>query len=145
MKLIQTLGLSLCIAGTLVAPSWASTDEQQIIALEQQWLDASSRGDKAFVQALLDEAYVNVNLRGQIRSKADVLAAQPLPAQASQRLSDLNVRLHGDTAVVTGVNTYRANAAASPIEVTFSDVYLKKGGTWRLISAQETLRNPLPQ
>ncbi|MGC4011711.1 MAG: nuclear transport factor 2 family protein [Pseudomonas sp.] len=145
MKLLQTLGLSLCIAGTLVTPSWASNDEQQIISLEQQWLDASIRGDKAFVQTLLDAAYVNVNLRGQIRSKSDVLAAPPVPAQASQHLSNLEVRLHGDTAVVTGVNTYRANAAASPLQVTFSDVYIRRDGTWRLISAQETLRNPLPQ
>lgn len=140
MKMLRSIGLALLVAGGLVSTAWANSDEEQILTLEQQWVDASAKGDSAFIRHLLDDAFVNINVQGVIRDKSTVLSARPLPAGASQTLSGLIVRLHGDMAVVTGTNTVRMDISASPVAVVFTDVYSKHNGQWHAISSQETIR-----
>ncbi|MBD9500307.1 nuclear transport factor 2 family protein [Pseudomonas sp. PDM17] len=141
MKMLRSIGLALLVAGSLATTARASSDEEQILTLEQQWVDASAQGDSAFIRQLLDDGFVNINVQGLVRDKNTVLSARPLPPGASQRLSGLTVRLHGDTAVVTGTNTVRMDLTASPVAVAYTDVYRKRRGQWHAISAQETFRH----
>lgn len=141
MNIFRSIGLALVVTAGINASVWAApSDEQQVLMLEQQWLEAVTRGDRGFVDKLLDEAFVDTTVSGKVRDKTTVLNAQPLQVGATQSLSDIDVRLHANVAVVTGINTYRADQAAAPMEVAFTDIYIKKQGHWKLISAQGTLR-----
>ncbi|GAA5066766.1 nuclear transport factor 2 family protein [Lysobacter panacisoli] len=129
------------LALVLASLSAHADDAATIKALEQQWIDAVGRGDRVFVDKLLHPAYVNTTMRGQVRDKATTVAAPPLPKGATQTLRNVQVRMHGNVAVVTGINDYRA-PGAQPLSVAYTDVYLKEGNAWRVISTQESVRSP---
>ncbi|WP_447746513.1 nuclear transport factor 2 family protein [Pseudomonas nicosulfuronedens] len=142
MNILRSIGIALVVATSISTSAWAAApnDEQTILQLEQQWIDASTQSNHAFINKLLDENYVNITTRGAIRNKQAVLDARPMPAGSTQTLSEMQVRIHTNVAVVTGINTFRLNMVATPVEVAFSDIFQKQNGSWKLISAHESLR-----
>jgi len=57
-------------------------------------------------------------------------------------LSDMNARVEGNTAVVTGINHVKGRddkGVAFDRRVRFTDVFLKKDGRWQVIATQGTL------
>src|SRR5579871_157825 len=86
-------------AATSHAPATQS-DEDLLKDLEQQWLDNALKHDNDWVQALLMDDFQDVSWQGQLRSKADILAAGGAQVTSSQVLSDLKARVHGDLGVV---------------------------------------------
>jgi hypothetical protein len=117
----------------------AKTDEDDLKELEQQWLDNALKHDDAWVQALLMDDFQDVSWQGQVRSKAEVLAAGASPVTSSQTLSALSARVHGDIGVVTGTNTTEAADKSFTVKVRFTDVFVKVDGQWHALSAQETI------
>jgi len=116
-----------------------ASDEDQLKDLEQQWLDAALKHDHQRLDALLADDFQDVSWQGQLRSKADVMAASAVPVTTTQTLSELKVRVHGDMGVVTGVNTTEAADKSFTVKVRFTDVFVKLGGQWHALSAQETI------
>ncbi|WP_321907780.1 MULTISPECIES: nuclear transport factor 2 family protein [unclassified Paraburkholderia] len=130
-------------AGLVLASAGAQsrepvTDEAAIQQVEQTWVRATAKGDKAVLDRLLDNSYVETTANGQRRSKSDVLVAPPPAPGSSQTLADVEVRFNGDTAVVTGVNQYRHVATDEPQNYTFTDVFVRRDGTWRAIASQSS-------
>ncbi len=59
----------------------------------------------------------------------------------SLELSDLNVRLEGNIAVVTGVNHVRGrDDKGQPLDrrSRFTDVFVKRDGRWQVLATQGT-------
>ena len=127
-------------ASTQAAANEAKSDEDQLKDLEQQWLDHALKHDDQWVAALLLDDFQDVSWQGQLRSKADVLAAGAAPVTSTQTLSDLKARVHGDMGVVTGINTTEAADKSFTVKVRFTDVFVKLGDRWRALSAQETIQ-----
>lgn len=118
----------------------ATSDEAALIALEHSWAKAASSHDEAVLDQVLDDSYVEVTATGSRRTKADALAAPGLPAGASQSLDQVEARVDGDIAIVTGVNYYSAAPGASKVKFVFTDIYAKRPGGWRVISSHMTRR-----
>lgn len=121
------------------AAATAKSDEDQLKDLEQQWLDAALKHDDPWLETLLLDDFQDVSWQGQLRSKADVLAASAAPVTSSQTLSGLKARVHGDLGVVTGINTTEAADKSFTVKVRFTDVFVKVDGRWHAFSAQETI------
>ncbi|HEY1773947.1 MAG TPA: nuclear transport factor 2 family protein [Gammaproteobacteria bacterium] len=122
----------------------APSDEKQLEDLEQQWLDTSLKQDHAGLDAILMDDFEDVSWQGELRSKTEIMAiAMAAPVTSTQTLSDLKVRVHGDTGVVTGVNTAEAADKSFTVKVRFTDVFVKDQGKWRALSAQETIEKSL--
>jgi ketosteroid isomerase-like protein len=126
-------------AAATQAAAPAKSDADQLKDLEQQWLDAALRHDTQQLDALLADDFQDVSWQGQLRGKADVMAASAVPVTTTQTLSELKVRVHGDMGVVTGVNTTEAADKSFTVKVRFTDVFVKLGGQWHALSAQETI------
>ncbi|HSN16680.1 MAG TPA: nuclear transport factor 2 family protein [Gammaproteobacteria bacterium] len=132
---------------TTPAPK-ATSDEQQLLDLEQRWLDAGIADDRKTLDDILRDDFVDVTWYGQVRGKSVVMAAQSAtgkttPMKTHQTLSDLQVRVRGYVGVVTGKNTVEADDHSFSLKVHFTDVFLKENGKWRAFSAQETIeRDP---
>ncbi|NIE67938.1 nuclear transport factor 2 family protein [Burkholderia sp. Ax-1719] len=135
---VITAGLVLASAGAQA--SQAVDDEAVVRQLESSWVKATTEGDKAVLERILDSAYIETTASGQRRSKFDVLNAQRPATGTSQSLTDVEVHLNGDTAVVTGTNQYRPLASAEPQEYLFTDVLIRRDGAWRAIASQMTRR-----
>lgn len=120
-----------------------SADEAAVIGLEHRWVAAlGPGGDRSALGDILADDYVDIDWRGRIRHKADLIHATGSPKGAVQQVTALQVRVWGDSAVATGVNTVHSPTKGWTIEVPFTDVFERIDGHWRAVSSQETLRKP---
>lgn len=141
MKRVAILATVGMLLSSVASYSYAATpDETALLALEQSWAKASSVHDEAVLDKVLDDSYVEVTASGTRRSKADALAAPGLPAGSSQSLDQLEVRVSGDIAIVTGVNYYSPASDALAIKLAFTDIYARRPDGWRAISSHMTRR-----
>jgi ketosteroid isomerase-like protein len=116
--------------------------EQELIKLEQDRAQATVKGDTAFIDQNTADDYTFVSPRGALRTKAQVLAdlkSGEIKLQA-QDLDDLQARVYGDTAVITGRSTqkgqlYGQDAAG---QYRFTRVYVKQDGKWKSVAFQST-------
>jgi uncharacterized protein (TIGR02246 family) len=142
MKTIFVLSLlcgSLAGAQTRSAPV---PEEKAVRDAEARWVDALEHRDGAALQALLDEDFVDVTWKGEVRDRGAAIAALSAPGRPAmtQSLQDLRVRFAVPAvAIVTGVNAVSSESPEFSARIRFTDVFVKRGGAWRALSAQETL------
>lgn len=128
----------------VTAPAFArdtAADKAQIMQLETRWLAALRTGDRAALEPILADDFIDISAQGQLRSKADVIADSAAPSGTTQTVTRLNIRVWGDTAVATGINEVHSEKGWT-VEVPFTDVFARIHGRWRAVSSQETSRGP---
>lgn len=115
--------------------------ESRLVAMEHVWAQAFMAKDPKALARILDEAFECVSSDGRLFTKADVLA----DVSASQTLEvlteSMTVRLHGDTAIITGIfKTVGAqHGKAFTRHERFVDTWLYRNGQWASISSIVTL------
>ncbi len=132
-----TLAFSLLVALFTSLPA-AADDSRQLLDLEQRWLTAGMQRDIPALKEILADDFVDVTYKGGLRDKADHLESSLAPSKSKQTLEELKVRLYGDTGIVTGLNVVVTADGAATYKIRFTDVFVKHGGRWQAVSAQET-------
>ncbi|HET7308362.1 MAG TPA: nuclear transport factor 2 family protein [Gammaproteobacteria bacterium] len=142
LVMAAVLMLSLPTAA-FAAATPASADnmaaQRTLIHLEHVWVNALERHNVTMLRRILANGFLDTSYKGQLHTKADQLAGRAAPGIASERLSDLKVRVFGTTAIVTGLNTIIGKQHAWTARIRFTDIFLKRGGRWQAVGAQETL------
>ena len=110
-----------------------------IRALEMKWTDSYKQRNIDILSSLLAEDFVITIEDGSTYSKAGYISHS---ADASTRvqvaeMSDLKVRMHGDTAIVTGAYHERGetNGKAYEYHDRLTDVWMKLGGKWQVVAS----------
>lgn len=120
------------------APVSTENVEQAVTKLENERVQALLRNDTAFIERVYADDYVVTGANGIVRTRAQVVADLKSSVQKSESITNDNVkvRVHGDTAVVTGRTTqkgeYKGQPSISP--VLFTRVYARRGGQWQLVA-----------
>lgn len=114
---------------------------QTLTRLEPEWAAMDAPGHVQFLRTLLAANFVDVSFKVRLRTKQETLASATTSSLDSQTLSDLRVRQFGNTAVVTGLNTVIGKQHAWLARLRFTDVFVRRVGAWRAVSAQETLES----
>ena len=146
MKQVFKFAIALAVVGAVCLSSAAANadeaaDKAQIEQIENSWVAAEIAADRPALFQLLHSDFVQVTERGAIEHKVDAMAAHKAPESYSQRFVSVNVRVVGDTGLVTGVVEYRANADAAAKQAAFTDVFVRGGPRgWQVISSQGTPR-----
>ncbi len=116
---------------------------RQIVDMERQAKEASLHRDADFSLRTLAEDYVAITPLGQITTKQDTVSARrsgQLRYEAIN-ITDMVVRLYGDTAVVTA----RADVKGHQLGEDFSGpyrytrVWVRRSGHWQAVSYQATV------
>ena len=111
----------------------------EIRALELKMLDSYKHRDVEVFASVLDEDFVITFEDGSTYSKTGYLSysASSSTHVASAEIPEMKVRMHDDTAVVTGVYHEKGvdNQRAYDYHDRFTDVWMKKAGRWRLVAA----------
>jgi len=127
--------------------SAVDAEEQQVIReivdMERQAKEASLKRDVDFPQHALAEDYVAISPLGQVTTKKDALSARKTRQLRYDTIdvSDMVVRLYGDTAIVTA----RADVKGQQLGEDFSGpyrytrVWVKRSGHWQAVSYQATV------
>jgi ketosteroid isomerase-like protein len=131
LALLGTLSLNL--AG---APS---NNSSQVLAAEKQWNEVYKRGDIAMMNSLLTDDFIITVEDGSTFSKPGYIAHTgntTVHVQVSD-MSDLQVRMHGNTAVVTGAYHEKGKDKGKAYEYRdrLTDVWMNYNGRWRLIAS----------
>jgi ketosteroid isomerase-like protein len=129
----------------VVSNAGHALDDQGVLAyMEREWNDAALKHDAAWVERNYAFDASDISSRtGAIMTKAQALADARADKTAFQSLdlSDLNVRVEGNTAVVTGINhEVGRDAQGKPFDrrVRFTDVFIKRDGRWQVWATQGT-------
>ena len=86
--------------------------------------------------------YTFINANGEMSDKAQMLNSFKTGQTklSSDDLSDLRVRVYGNTAVVTGKADVKGTVLGQPAPgpILFTRVYVKKYGRWQSVAFQQT-------
>jgi ketosteroid isomerase-like protein len=120
----------------------APSVEEQIKKMEKDRAAAVVKADIATLEGLTSDDYVLINANGQVSNKAETMSmikTGKIKLTANE-VSDLSVRVYGDTAVVTGKSTAKGSINGIELKgpVMFTRVYVKKNGKWQSVSFQQT-------
>jgi ketosteroid isomerase-like protein len=112
----------------------------RIIALENAWARAAEVKDVKAMDALLDDAFVNVDSDGRLMTKTEVLADVKSTSVQQVVTESMKANLHGNTAIVTGIFRMKGIEGGKPYlrRGRFLDVWMYKNGVWVAISSQAT-------
>ena len=89
---------------TDLSPKPQTTVEREIESLEEERNKAVLQGDVAALDRMTSDDYTFITLRGELRTKSDILKgfASGSFHYESRQISDLKVRVYGNTDIVTG-------------------------------------------
>jgi ketosteroid isomerase-like protein len=106
--------------------------------LVKAWLD----GDRKTVDSILAADWSVIDLTGRVLTKAQVMQEFGSGERKieSGSVDDLNIRVFGDTAVVTGRSAFTGSYQGKKASVTqrFTDVFIKRDGRWQAVASQGT-------
>jgi ketosteroid isomerase-like protein len=116
---------------------------REIIDMERQTKEASLHRDADFPLRILAEDYVAITPLGQVTTKQETISARRSGQlrYESMNVTDMVVRLYGDTAVVTA----RADIKGHQLGEDFSGpyrytrVWVRRSGHWQTVSYQATV------
>ncbi|WP_404334373.1 nuclear transport factor 2 family protein [Sphingomonas sp. MMS12-HWE2-04] len=135
------LAIALPVQAGPVAPvaATAPSDAAALEALNRDWLTAYKTRDAATLARILADDFEAVYPGGRVLRKADVLRVATNPTRIITDITwdNLKIMVFGDVAVVSARSRLAGTDAGKPFTATndFADVYVKRDGAWRAISA----------
>jgi ketosteroid isomerase-like protein len=120
------------------------TDSWVLLYMENDWNEAAKKKDVAwFERNFADDATEVSSRTGAVMTTAEAIASVRADntVYESLDLSEPNVRVDGNTAVVTGVNRLRGrDEQGRPFDrrVRFTDTFIKRDGRWQVWASQAT-------
>jgi ketosteroid isomerase-like protein len=127
-------------------PALDSGDQEtirEIIEMERQAKEASLRRDFDFSQRTLAEDYVAITPLGQVTTKQDTVSARRSGQLKYDTINvtDMVVRIYGDTAVVTARAEVRGHQLGEDFSgpYRYTRVWVRRTGHWVAVSYQATV------
>ncbi|HUA16207.1 MAG TPA: nuclear transport factor 2 family protein [Verrucomicrobiae bacterium] len=115
------------------------SDAATVRALELRWTESYKQRSIDILSSLLADDFVITIEDGSVYSKTGYITHS---ADASvhvevAELSDLKVRVHGDTAIVTGAYHEVGESKGKRYEYRdrLTDVWMKAGGRWQVVAS----------
>jgi ketosteroid isomerase-like protein len=138
MRICVYTGVLLLVACAVMGAQ-DKGDAATVRALEMKWTESYRQHSIDILSSLLADDFVITVEDGNVYSKAGYISHT---ADGSVRvdvaeMSDLKVRIHGDTAIVTGAYHEKgaANGKAYEYHDRLTDVWLKTGSKWQVIAS----------
>ena len=131
----------LWVVAVLAVPLVAQQESEatNVLALESKLAEAYKQRQIDLLASLLAEDFVITFEDGSVYSKTGYLSYSATPSVRPEvaEMSDVKVRMHGTTAILTGAYHERGESKGKRYDYhdRFTDVWIKVGGKWQLISS----------
>jgi ketosteroid isomerase-like protein len=116
-----------------------SSEVAKILALEKRWTDAYKYRDISILSSLLAEDFVITVEDGSTYGKSGYIthSADPSVHVEIAEQAAVKVRIHGNTAIVTGGYHEKGSSKGKPYEYRdrFTDVLMKVNSNWQVIAS----------
>jgi ketosteroid isomerase-like protein len=140
LAVVTLFVLALATPGLVLAQS--GNAEREVRGVLKQMIDADLNGDAAALDRTTTADYTITRDNGVVRSKAETLQGikDGSTKFESFDVSDVGVRIYGQTAVVTFQEAIKGSRAGKDMSGEFREVrvFVKRGGNWRAVLAQRT-------
>ena len=141
--LLGVLFLALGASSLAVAPRKRDSAASQVLTVEKRWNEVYKRGDIASMNSLLSDDFIITVEDGSTFSKTGFIAHNgnsTVHVEISE-MSDLQVRMHGNTAVVTGAYHEKGTDKGKAYEYRdrLTDIWMNYNGNWRLVASHYSL------
>lgn len=113
-------------------------DEDTIRRIEEGWITAEYRGNKAYLECLLEPDYRTSGKSGQVRTRQEVIDHVSVTTDPSRPVPVLKtiVFIHGRSATAHSIMT-TVDKEGKPREVHFVDGYTFHDGRWFAFSGAD--------
>jgi ketosteroid isomerase-like protein len=131
----------LCVLAIAAIPTAAQqeSDAATLRTLELKLAEAYKQRHIDLLASMLADDFVITFEDGSVYGKTGYISYSATPSIRLDlaETSDVKVRMHGNTAILTGAYHERGTSNGKPYEYhdRFTDVWLKTGGNWHLIAS----------
>jgi len=136
-QLLTTIIITTVVASTsCLAQNSSNNLQPELERLHNQWFNAFDKGDGAAMDKMEipNLILINADGKGGIWEKHGPRAGKQKPTGNSTRLSNLQVRQFGNSAILTGVVTIKDGQESARSSTTV--VWVRKNNQWLVASAQ---------
>lgn len=138
---LVAVAASLAFSQASAQSAYDSEIQSRVMALERLVrVQALPGGDFKTLDAALADEFVLVSFEGRSQSKTEVLASLRSLDSLHYVIQDMVVRVHGDTAIVTGRFQMSGLRGGKPFarQGRFVDTCLNSDGRWLIIASVST-------
>jgi ketosteroid isomerase-like protein len=119
-----------------------SSDEQALIKIQHEWAEARVKADSSYISRLEAEDCTIVWPDGTIVNKrADLQTMTGDIVFSEFKISDLQVRVYGQTGIVVGRGRIKARRGQRDLlggNFVWTDTFVKQDGAWKVVASQVT-------
>jgi ketosteroid isomerase-like protein len=141
MRRILLSAVTLCLLTVPFTRAVAQEDSEaaEVKALDFKLTEAYKQRKFDLLASLLDDDFVITFEDGNVYGKTGYIsfsATSTINVDVAE-MSDVKVRMHGNTAILTGVYHEKGKDKNGPYDFhdRFTDVWMKASGRWRLIAS----------
>ena len=145
---IQSVILACCILPAVAAFPQILNDNTdpragRILAFEKMWNQAQLLRDARALEELVAPGFTNTEWDGEISSREKFLAdiRDPKYKPDAMSIDNVNVRLYGDAAVVTGIYHTKGSYNGRPYDHVgrFTDTWILNDSRWQCVASHTSL------
>ena len=113
----------------------------RLARLERAWLDAYDNDDVAAMDSIVADGFTITFPDGRVATKVDVITGLS-PGEApdtaggpTHYTEDVTIRVHGNTAIITGVYVNPGDAGEPDERYRYTDTWLARDGRWQVVAS----------
>ncbi len=140
----DTLFLAAFLMATALPLRAVGADEGRdaFLAIDASWNSLRLESDVEGLERLLCDDWLLTHSDGRVQDKADYLRELSSRTRANQAIEnqEVEVRLHGDTAVVTGTSVQAGTRNGQPWSgrFRFTRTWIRRDGEWRMLASHSS-------
>jgi ketosteroid isomerase-like protein len=142
MRAMKRMLLAILLLPVLALTAVAATPEDEVRAADARRIAAMVDGDVAALGSLLADDLTYTHSSGQVENEEQFLAAISSGKLDYESIvpSDVQVRIYGNTAVMTGRADIKVKVQGNPAAFgsRFTSVWVKGDAGWRMVAWQST-------
>jgi ketosteroid isomerase-like protein len=131
--------LFFILTAIISSAAYSQNDEKaNVLATEKSTADAFTKHNVVFLNAVFADDVSIITAKGETVNKQQLM--QAVNSINSVVVSDMQVKIKGTTAIVTGIEleTGKSDAGAYSNKYRFTDVLEKVKGQWQITATQAT-------
>lgn len=142
MRFLILMAAALLLAVAALPLHASDADKKTLLAIDASWNSLRLEPDVEGLEWLLCDDWLLTHSDGRVQDKADYLKELSSRTRANQAIGnqDVEVRLHGDTAVVTGTSVQAGTRNGQPWSgrFRFTRTWILRDGNWRMLASHSS-------